>query len=127
MYVTRIIVTKELPPEDYLYLRCLTNRLTIEEGGYLEQLALDYAEHRSDSKYVNYINEFTGANMKANGGKAMVTVPENVFRFFGTSSDEIREAQRKEDEKFYSAQLQEKDAENSRLRRLLAEHGISAE
>lgn len=114
MYLIRFIVTKELSPKDYLYLRCLTNRLTPEEVPYIKWLSLDYAAHKSESVYISYVNEFTSAHLKgAKTMKGLVTVPEKALNLMGTSSEEIRQKQRQEDEKYftkyYASQLQEKD------------------
>lgn len=61
-------------------------------------------------------------------------VCEAIFNLYGTSSDEIREKQRQEDYDHFAQQISaltetvaKRDAENSRLRKLLAEHGISAD
>ena len=126
MYVTRFIVTKELSPKDYLYLRCLTNKLTPEENLYIKELDLDYYAHKTEPLYVNYVNEFLETQKGGSPMKKMVTVAENAFKLMGTTSEAVREQQRQEDEKYYSAKLQELSKEISRLQKLLAEHGIRA-
>ena len=125
MYITRIIVTPDLSPDEYRFLRSLKGNLTDEE---IDELNHEYSLHTDDPVYVNYINEFMAAHSKGEKSmKKMVTIPENVFKFFGTSSTEIREQQRKEDEAFYTAQLQDLRDEVTRLQQLLSEHGINPE
>lgn len=115
MYVTRFIVTQELAPEDYLYLRCLTNDYKSADAPLYQRLSGDFQKHRNAPVYTNYINELAFANAKRQGGNAMSKTAQkmDLYTMFALSHDEIREQQRKEDEEYYSnyysAKLQEKD------------------
>ena len=104
---TQLIVTKELPPEDYLYLRCLTDELTDEI--LINRLSKDFNEHQKEEDYIKYINQVTGANKSRKGESLMIC--EGVLNLFGTSSEEIR---RKEAE-YYLPQIDELKADNKKL------------
>ena len=53
-FITQIIVTKELPPEDNLYLRCLTDKLI--DTGLANRLADDYKLHQDQELYIRYLH-----------------------------------------------------------------------
>ena len=67
---TQIIVTKELPPEEYLYLHCLTRRL--QESSLINRLADDYRLHQEQDIYIRYMNQLTTANRNKKGDTPMV-------------------------------------------------------
>ncbi|MCM1386588.1 MAG: hypothetical protein NC231_04615 [Bacillus sp. (in: Bacteria)] len=65
----QIIVTKELPPEDNLYLHCLTDKLS--DAGLLNRLIDDYQHHRTQEIYIKYMNQLTNANSNEKGDSSM--------------------------------------------------------
>lgn len=90
----QIIVTQKLPPEENLYLRCLTNGL--RDSTLINRLVDDYAQHQNQDIYIKYMNQLTIANMKAEGESPMVC--EGILNLCGTSSAEIIAKTRKESE-----------------------------
>lgn len=90
----QIIVTQKLPPEENLYLRCLTNGL--RDSTLINRLIDDYAQHQNQDIYIKYMNQLTIANMKAEGESPMVC--EGILNLCGTSSAEIIAKTRKESE-----------------------------
>ena len=96
-FVAQIIVTSKLPPEDYLYLRCLTNKL--QDTKLVNQLTDDYKLHQEQDIYIRYMHQLTTANKKTKGDFLMVC--EGLLNLFGTSSEEIIERTKKEDAEYY--------------------------
>ena len=90
-FSTQIIVTKELPPEENLYLHFLTDR--VWNGELADRLADDYKEHQEEDIYRCYLNQVTTADRK--GGVSMF-ICEGLLNLCGTSSEEIIERTRKE-------------------------------
>lgn len=119
----QIIIVQELPAEDALYLRCLTNCLN--DTRLIEQIADDYSQHQSQPEYDEYMNQLTNANLSAEGGTLMCC--EGIFRLYGTSSkefydkgfqdcaDKVRGIIADKD-----AEIADKDAEILRLKKLLS-------
>ena len=114
----QIIVTRELPPEDNLYLRCLTNKL--QDTGLVDRLANDYKLHQDQELYIRYLHQITTANTKAKGESPMVC--EGLLNLFGTSSEEIIEHTRKEADEYYlpkidqlSLQVENLSSQNANL------------
>ena len=99
---TQIIVTKELPPEDNLYLRCLTNKL--HDAGLVAKLTDDYTKHRKQTIYSRYMHHITAANTKAKEGVHMV-IDEWLYEMCGTSSDEVIARAKKESEEYYQPRI----------------------
>ncbi len=87
IYPVQVIVSKELPPEEALYLRCLTDRLT--DRALAEQLAEDYSQHLGQQAYETYMNQLTFANKRQEGDTNMAICCEGIFALYGTSSKEI--------------------------------------
>ena len=112
-FTTQIIVTKELPPEENLYLRCLTNKL--QDAGLANQLADDYKQHQEQEIYIKYMHQITTANTKKKGESPMVC--EGILNLCGTSSEEIIERTRKEDVEYYQPKI-------DYLKSLLIQHNI---
>lgn len=117
---TQIIVTSELPPEDYLYLHCLTNRL--QGSGLINRLADDYSLHQEQDIYIRYMNQLTTANQNKKGDAPMVC--EGILNLCGTSSEEIIERTRKEDAAYYLPQIDTLSTQISYLKSLLEQHNI---
>ena len=124
----QIIVTKELPPEENLYLRCLTDKLHGE--GLAEQLADDYKKHRTQEVYSRYMHQVAAANRKSKEEKHMV-VDEWLFEMCGTSSDEVIARAKKESEEYYQPQIDTLSSvnkqllsENDYLKQLLMQNNI---
>ncbi|MDE6845856.1 MAG: hypothetical protein K2J99_08835 [Lachnospiraceae bacterium] len=84
-FKTQIIVISELSPEEYLYLRCLTDNL--KDISLISRLADDYALHKDFDIYTKYLNQLTTANLKTKGESSMVC--EGLFNLFGTTSEEV--------------------------------------
>lgn len=98
---TQIIVTGELPPEEYLYLHCLTSRL--QDHSLINRLTDDYSLHQEQDIYIRYMNQLTTANRKKKGDVPMVC--EGILNLCGTSSEEIIERTRKEEAEYYLPQI----------------------
>lgn len=65
----QIIVTKELLPDENLYLHCLTNHL--KNILLINQLLDDYQHHQGQDIYVRYMNQLTNANSNMKGKSPM--------------------------------------------------------
>lgn len=124
----QIIVTKELPPEENLYLRCLTDKLHGERLA--EPLADDYRKHRAQEVYSRYLYQVVTANRKSKEEKHMV-VDEWLFEMCGTSSDEVIARAKKESEEYYQPQIdtlssvnKQLSSENDYLKQLLMQNNI---
>ena len=112
----QIIVTRELPPEDNLYLCCLTNDL--KDRDLINRLADDYTRNQGQDVYRKYLNQLTTANMKTEGETPMVC--EGLFNLFGTSSEEIIANAKKESDDYYLPKIDELTATNELLSSQLA-------
>lgn len=124
IFPVQILVTKELPADTALYLRCLTNDLRDRE--LIDRLALDYADHQNDPVYENYMNQLINANLSPKGESPMCC--EGIFKLYGTSSKEIAEnavapIQEKLDKT--TAELDAIQQQNAYLKLLLDQHGIA--
>ena len=134
-FITQIIVTKELPPEDNLYLHFLTDRMW--DGTHVEKLMGDYKEHQEEEIYRRYLHQIMTANAKEKGEMPMY-ICEGLLNFFGTSSEEIIERTKKEDSEYYqpridqlsskvndlSSQNNDLSSQNAYLKSLLTQHNI---
>lgn len=124
MYETQVIITRELPPKEALYLRCLTNDLT--DPDLLRQLTEDYKTHQNQEFYIKYLNQLTNANISMKGDHHMVC--EGLFRLYGTSSKEIAENAKKESMEQINSlteQLKELSSQNNYLKQLLKQNNIA--
>lgn len=121
----QIIVTRELPPQENLYLRCLTNNL--RDVSLINQLSDDYVKHKEHNIYIKYLNQLTTANLKTKGKSSMVC--EGLFNLFGTSSAEIIARAKKESKEeldaYYLPQINELSSQNNYLKTLLIQNNIS--
>ncbi|MBP3477046.1 MAG: hypothetical protein J6K48_12145 [Lachnospiraceae bacterium] len=97
----QIIVIKELLPEEYLYLHCLTDKL--HDSKLIAQLADDYKIHQDQDIYIKYLHQLTTANTRKKGDSLMVC--EGLLNLFGTSSEEIIERTKQEDAEYYLPQI----------------------
>ena len=127
IFIAQIIVTKELPPKENLYLRCLTDKLSDTE--LINQLADDYAKHQEQELYIRYMHQLSKANIREKGESPMVC--EGLLNLFGTSSEEIIERTKKEDAEYYlpkidqlSSQIDDLSSQNTYLKSLLTKNGI---
>ena len=68
-FIIQIIVTKELLPEENLYLHCLTDNLNSTE--LIKQLVDDYQQHQEQDIYIRYMNQLTNANANTKGDSPM--------------------------------------------------------
>ena len=87
IYPVQIIVTKELSPEDALYLRCLTDKLA--DKPLVDRLVADYSNHLKQPVYDKYMNQLANANLNPKGVSPMAICCEGIFRLYGTSSQEV--------------------------------------
>lgn len=118
---TQIIVTQELPPENNLYLRCLTNNL--QDIDLINQLSEDYINHQNQTVYMKYLNQLSNANSKTKGETSMVC--EGVLNLCGTSSEEIIARTRKEEADYYLPQIQNLSSQINYLKELLKQNNIA--
>lgn len=116
----QIIVTQELLPLENLYLRCLTNRL--QDTDLINRLTDDYKLHQKQLIYNRYMHQLTTTNRKTKGDSIMVC--EGLLNLFGTSSEEIIERTKKEDEEYYLPKLQSLSNQNNYLKSLLEQNNI---
>ena len=107
----QIIVIHELPPQDNLYLCCLTNDL--KDRDLINRLVDDYAKYQNQDVYRKYLNQLTTANIKTEGEPPMVC--EGLFNLFGTSSEEIIANAKKESDDYYLPKINELTASNEQL------------
>ena len=114
IFVTQIIVTNELPPEDNLYLRFLTD--SVWNGPLAERLAEDYRKHHEDEIYRRYLHQITLADRKTKGESSMF-ICEGLLNLCGTSSEEIIERTKKEEAEYYQPKI-------DYLKSLLIQHNI---
>ena len=126
MYATQVLVIKELSPENSIYLHCLAQNLS--NPILINNLTEDYSSNKTNELYTNYMHQFLGAHMK--GENLMVC--ENLFRLYGTSSEEIAEKTREQDKQIYLPQIEKLTdsvntltSENQNLKQLLAQHNIA--
>ena len=117
----QIIVTKELPSEENLYLRCLTSQL--QDADLINRLADDYKKHQEQDIYIRYLHQLTNANNKAKGGAPMVC--EGLLNLFGTSSEEIIARTKKEEAEYYLPKINMLSAQLDYLKDLLNQNHIS--
>lgn len=110
-FKAQIIVTRELPPEENLYLRCLTDNL--RDISLINRLSNDYVKHKDHDIYVKYLNQLTTANLKAKGESSMVC--EGLFNLFGTSSAEIIARAKEESDAYYLSRINELSSDNKTL------------
>lgn len=122
----QIIVTQKLPPEENLYLRCLTNDL--KDIALIKRLADDYAQYQDQNIYIKYMNQLATANMKEEGESPMVC--EGILNLCGTSSAEIIAKTRKESEaqiRELSESVEQLSSQVNYLKELLKKNNISYE
>ena len=110
-FIVQIIVTKELSPEDDLYLHCLTNNL--QDITLINRLADDCKLYPKQDIYNKYMHQITTANSKTKGDKIMVC--EGILNLYGTSSAEIIERTKKEDAEYYLPKIEQLTSQNNNL------------
>ena len=120
-FYIQIIITKELPEEENLYLRCLTNQLKNDD--LTNRLIDDYKKHQDQDIYIKYMNQLTNANSTMEGDSPMIC--EGILNLCGTSSEEIIARTKKEQEELYLPKINELSAENNYLKNLLKQNNIS--
>ncbi len=116
----QIIVTKELSPEDNLYLHCLTDNL--QDTALVNRLADDCKLHPKQDIYNKYMHQIATANSKTKGEQIMVC--EGILNLYGTSSAEIIERIKKEDAEYYLPQIDDLSSQITYLKSLLKENNI---
>ena len=118
---TQIIVTKELPPGDNLYLCCLTDKL--HSDGLAKKLTDDYTQHRKQTIYSRYMHQIAAANTKTKEGVQMV-VDEWLYEMCGTSSDEVIARAKKESDDYYQPKINDLSSQIDYLKSLLIQNNI---
>ena len=108
----QIIVTRELSPEDNLYLRCLTDNL--QDTDLANSLAEDYKLHQEQEIYIKYLHQVTTANAKKTKGDETM-VCEGLLNLCGTSSAEIIERTKKEEAEYYLPKINQLTSQNEDL------------
>lgn len=119
-FTAQIIVTKELSPEENLYLRCRTNKL--QDIKLANQLADDYKNHQEQDIYIRYMHQLTTANTILKGESPMIC--EELLNLFGTSSEEIIEGTKKEADEYYLPKIDKLSSQNIYLKPLLTQNNI---
>ena len=126
-FITQIIVTKELPSVENLYLRCLTDMFNDIELA--NRLADDYKKHQGQDIYIRYMHQLTTANLKTKGDLPMVC--EGLLNLYGTSSEEIIERTKREEAEYYQPKIDQLSSQNDSLsaqvdylKSLLTQHNI---
>ena len=66
----QVIVLPQLQPEQYLWLRCLTNQ--IDASLPLSNLSASYKQHEDDPVYQNFMNAFIHANLVSKEGEVIM-------------------------------------------------------
>ena len=127
IFIAQIIVTKELPPEENLYLRCLTNSL--EDAKLANRLTEDFEKHQDQDIYIRYMRQLTTANLKTKGDLPMVS--EGLLDICNMISEEIIERTKKKEAEYYQPKIDQLSAQNADLfsqitylKSLLTQHGI---
>lgn len=120
-FTTQIIVTQELPPEENLYLHCLSARL--QDMDLINRLRNDYTVHRDEEIYARYMHQLTTANIKTKGDTSMI-ICEGLLNLYGTSSEEIIERTRQEDADYYLPKIDVLSTQNDYLKSLLRQNNI---
>ena len=85
-FCVQIIVTKELLPEENLYLHCLTDNLN--DTKLIKRLVDDYQSHKGQDIYIKYMNQLTNASSNEKGESPMF--------------EEMMERAKKEAEAYYA-------------------------
>ncbi len=100
-FITQIIVISELPSDENLYLRSLTNHL--QDSELINRISDDYAKHKDSDIYTKYLNQLTTANLGTKGDTSMVC--EGLFNLFGTTSEEVIAKAKQESDDYYLPQI----------------------
>ncbi len=116
----QIIVTKELLPEQNLYLRCLTNSL--QNSRLVNQLIDDYKLHQEQNIYIKYMHQLTIANSKPKGDSPMIS--EGTLNLCNIISADIIERTKKEDAEYYLPKINLLSSQNEYLKSLLKQNNI---
>ncbi|MBD5476027.1 MAG: hypothetical protein HDR17_08625 [Lachnospiraceae bacterium] len=95
----QIIVTKELCPEENLYLHCLTDHL--DNTKLIKRLVDDYKHHQEQDIYIRYMNQLTNANSNTKGRSPMF--------------EEMMERARIEAETYYHDKIEQLSSSNEQL------------
>ena len=121
-FSTQIIVTKELPPEDNLYLRFLTDKL--HNMRLAEKLTDDYTQHRKQTIYSRYMHQIAAANTKTSREGVRMVIDEWLYEMCGTSSDEVIARAKKESEEYYQPRINNLSSQIDYLKSLLIQNNI---
>ena len=121
-FLIQIIVTKELSPEDNLYLHCLTDNL--QDPDLVNRLTDDYRLHQEQEIYIKYLHQVSTANFKKTKGEQTMLICEGLLNLCGTSSAEIIERTKKEDAEYYLPKIDDLSSQVAYLKSLLKKNNI---
>ncbi len=108
----QIIVTYELPPDENLYLRCLSDNLS--DSSLINCLADDYSRHQGQALYAEYLHQLTTANTRMKGDSIMV-ICEGLLNLYGTSSEELIAKGKEEAAAYYVPKINDLASSNQKL------------
>ena len=110
-----IIVTGKLPPEEFLYLSCVTDDLEDRDKDLLDRLEEDFSSHRSMSPqiYDNYLFQLYTTYSKKKGGSAMA-VKKKIKSIYEMNLVELSEENARQ-KAFIDKNLVELSEENANL------------
>lgn len=108
----QIIVIRELPPTENLYLCCLIDRF--QNARLTSRLVDDYNRHNGQQLYADYLQQLTNACNTLKGDSQMV-VCEGLLNMFGTSSEELIAKGKKESDEYYLPKINELTVSNQQL------------
>lgn len=108
----QIIVTHELPPDENLYLCCLSDHLT--DSSLINRLADDYGRHQGEALYTDYLHQLTTANTRMKGDSTML-ICEGLLNLYGTSSEELIAKGKQEADAYYLPKINELNSSNQKL------------
>lgn len=115
-FFSQIIIMNELNPEENMYLRGLTGKLS--DISIQNQIAANCISHNTQPVYKQYLDQFIKTTPNAKGENDMVY--ETALRLFGTSSEEIAQQVRAQDQ----VVIDQLSSQNEYLMNLLKAHNI---
>ena len=113
-----IIVTRMIPPEEYLYLYCVADELKEQDLQYVERLEKDYLIHHRDEPevYGDYILQIRNAYSKAKGSATMAAAKKVKNIYDMNISELARENERQKN--IYDINISELARENERQKNI---------
>lgn len=118
-FITQIIVTSELSPEENLYLYCLTNRLS--DKTLATKLIEDYKNHQEQPLYNRYMEQLANTSINTKGGNTMIC---GILDLYNKCTEAIEERTRQEEAEYYLPKINLLSSQVSYLASLLEQHNI---